>query len=389
MVTIKRIIELDQIKGIAILCVVLLHSLYIQLGNRQPYLHSLWYIQSSFVRYGVDSLYFLMARMVMPLFVLVIGINFILQMNKMQIRAFNCESLKRFYVNKLQRIVFPVFILGVIELALLRPSFSVRHLLSFVFYPVSGLGSYFVPFLLVFYFIAAPIALWIYRKSGVYIILVSLLLFPISFLIFTYSQSSVVLSAFYDYVFYIFYWAPVVALGCVIGGYLILTGGKFSVRALLDEWWFALTLIVGPALYVTAFVLSYPEVANDFWYTALPDIAVIVPFTILFLVLQYFNSSSGRTFSFFAFFGKLSLEIFLVQMIYFSTGLQMIVQDRVKALLGGPANTIASLGATYVVSLAIITFLAVIVAYCLSALLSFVKKRRLLALRHHVLTAEN
>ena len=139
MVAIKRIIELDQIKGIAIIGVVLLHSVFTQLGH-QPYLHNLWNIQNSFGRYAVDSIYFQMASLVMPLFVLVIGINFVLQMNKMQIRVFDKESLKRFYVNKLERIVFPVLVLGIIEyvglalLAHLLPQVSFFCLLSYILF---------------------------------------------------------------------------------------------------------------------------------------------------------------------------------------------------------------------------------------------------------------
>jgi uncharacterized membrane protein YcfT len=388
MVIFKRIIELDQIKGIAIIGVVLLHSVFTQLGH-QPYLHSLWNIQNSFARYAADSIYFQVASLVMPLFVLVIGINFILQMNKMHIYVFNKESLKRFYANKLERIVFPVLVLGAIEyagLALLNTSFSAsRLLLSFVEHPIFGMGSNFIPFLLVFYFIAAPIILWLYRKTGAWIILISILLFPISYPIFAHPGF-----ALYDWFFYIFYWGPAVALGCVIGGYIILTGGNLSIRPLLRERWFALTFILGFALFEAVFILLYPVVSNDFWYYVLPSSIVgIVPFTILFLVLQFSNNFNRRIFSFLAFFGKLSLEIYLVQMIYFSTPSQIILGDYVRAILGGSANTVGSVGVTLFISLAIITSLALIAAYCLSKLFSFVKRTYGLVLKHPIVRDQN
>ena len=259
MANIKRIIELDQLKGIAIIVVVLLHSVFTQLGH-QPYLHNLLNVQNSFARYAV-GIYFQMAALVMPLFVLVIGINFILQMNKMHIRVFKKESLKAFYVNKLERIVFPVLVLGAIEhvgVALLSSSFSTSQLLvSFFWHPVFGLGSNFIPFLLVFYFIAAPIVLWLYRKTGAWVILISLLLFPISYPIFALASLPV-----YDYLFYIFNWGPIVALGCAIGGHIVINDGKLSIRSLLRERWFALTLILGLASYEAIFILSNHPVAS-------------------------------------------------------------------------------------------------------------------------------
>jgi uncharacterized membrane protein YcfT len=389
MVIIKRIIELDQIKGIAIIGVVLLHSVFTQLGH-QPYLHSLWNIHYSLARYAADSIYFQMASLVMPLFVLVIGINFILQMNKLHISVFNKESLKRFYGNKLERIVFPVLILGAVEFALLRTSFSEQHLLSFVIHPVSGLGSHFIPFLLVFYFIAAPIVLWLYRKTGAWVILISLLLFPISYPIFAYASYGLAKFSLYDHLFYVFYWGPVVALGCAIGGSIVLTGGKLSIRSLLGEKWFALTLILGVVLFEAAFILAYPDVSNAFWYSVFPaSIAGIVPFAILLPILQYFNNVNKRIFSFLAFFGKLSLEIYLVQMIYFSIPNQIILRDYVKALLGESSNTVASVGATFIVSLAIITLLALIAAYCLPKLFSFVKRTYGLVLKHPIVRDQN
>jgi peptidoglycan/LPS O-acetylase OafA/YrhL len=295
-------------------------------------------------------------------------------MNKMHIYVFNKESLKRFYVNKLERIVFPVLILGAIEFTLQRTSFSVRHLLYFVVYPVTGLGSYFVPFLLVFYFIAAPILLWLYRKTGAWVILISLLLFPISYPIFAHARLGLDSFMFYDYLFYIFYWGPAVALGCAIGGFIVLIGGNLSLRSLTRERWFALTLILGLALYEAVFILAYPVVSNTCWYYVFPtSIAGIVPFAILFSILQYFNSFNRRIFSFLAFFGKISLEIYLVQMIYFSIPSQIIVRDFVKALFGGSSNTVASVGVTFIISLTIVTSLALIAVCCLQKLFSFVK----------------
>jgi hypothetical protein len=288
-----------------------------------------------------------MARLVMPLFVIVLGINLIMQMNKMGIDTFNLESLKRYYKNKVARLLVPIIILGVIEFVLLSVTFSFRNLL----YPLTGLGAYFIPFLLVFFFLVAPILVWMYRKMDTLLVFVSFALFIMSSMIYAYGLDS----KFFDYIFYAFYWAPVVVFGTLIGGYLIKSNGTFDIRYLVRQWWFDLMLLVGIVSYGAAYYLSYPVVSNNYWYAAVPDVVAIVPFVLLFLGFQYVNKRWKNDMSLFGFFGKYSLEIFLIQMIYFSMPIQGMLQKQLPA-------GVASLGVIYIVSLAIITTLAVIFA---------------------------
>ena len=214
--------------------------------------------------------------------------------------------------------------------------------------------------------------------------MISLLLFPISYPIFTHMFTG------YEYPLFHILLGANSCVGLRYRGNIILAGGRLNISSLLRERWFALTLFLGLVLYEAVFILSYPTLGNNFWFYVLPtSIAAIVPFTILFPVFKYFNNLNKRIFSFLSLFGKHSLEIYLVQMIYFSTPSQSILGDYVKALLRVSSNTLASVGATFVISLAIITLLALIAAYFLSKLFSLVRRGYRLALKHQIIKDRN
>lgn len=292
--------QLDFVKGIAIIAVLVLHTLNVQ----QLYgAHWQFHIQQA-----------------VPIFFVVLGITSLI--------TFSNKSLfsTAYFRRRFERMIFPfllIFLVVLVEVAII--TFGKAHypkLANLPIYwgwqiaigllPYSGPGNYFVTIMLQFIFVA-PLIMWLYRKSPV-VMLVTLFGIDLAFEL---AAPYIFVGNDYLYRACIFRYFAAIALGLWIGNEFLATGKVSFWNRRSALIWFLLPLSLWyliEAQYITQpFSLFKPEWSSQnvisYAYTTL----------LVMLLIKAWQYLSKINLMPILRLGNASYHIFLVQMLYFTS----------------------------------------------------------------------
>lgn len=301
-VTKKHLMEVDLIKGLAIISVVLVHCL--------PY-------NDAFMTLRMFTF-----SMALLIFMLLMGRNMYASFEKHNYMENGFHALS-YLKNRLVRFLYPfipVFVISII-LGLLTNQDLYFGLYTLVGYlPLPGPGNYFVTVLLQF-IIIFPLLYLAYKR---YPWLTLIATFAISLLFELISPYISALNAdAYIYYANILRYLFVITLGLWV---LEAFEPTKRIRSNLESFIVLIGLVVG-VIYMVAFGIFHWEVPffNTFWGTEYPTLGsyvVIVAFYPLVLYMLAYrilpSNSENKIIKFIAYVGKASYHVFLVQILFFA-----------------------------------------------------------------------
>lgn len=302
-VTKKHLLEIDLIKGIAIISVILTHCL--------PYNDNFMVLRM------------LTTSMALPIFILLLGRNMAASFEKHHYLNSDSLNLVSYFKNRIKRFLIPFI-----------PIFFLSLILGLVFYhevyfgaktfvgylPLPGPGDYFITVLLQF-IIIFPLLYSLYRRSPRFTLIGT---FALSFIFELISAKLSILNA-NSYLYYanILRYLFLITLGLwVIEGFE--PHKRFRSR---QESLIVLMGLVVSTVYLLAFSFFHWQFPyfNNFWGTEYPTlgsylfIMAFYPLAIYMLEFKFLPSSSNnRVVKFIQYLGKASYHVFLIQILFFA-----------------------------------------------------------------------
>lgn len=302
MSTKNYLMEIDLIKGIAIISVVLVHCL--------PY-------DDFFMTLRMFTF-----SMALLIFMLLMGRNMSASFEKHHYLSNGFSSIS-YFKNRLTRFLYPfipIFVVSLILGLLINQDVYLGVYTLVGYLPLPGQGNYFVTVLLQF-IIIFPLLYLAYKRYPRLTLIAS---FAISFL---FEVVSPYVGALNSDV-YLYYANILRYLFVITLGLWVLEGFEPSkrIRSTRESAIVLIGLAVG-VIYLVAFGIFHWEVPffNNFWgieYPTLGSYVVLVafyPLALYMLAYKFLPSTSGnKIVKYIAYFGKASYHIFLVQILFFA-----------------------------------------------------------------------
>jgi peptidoglycan/LPS O-acetylase OafA/YrhL len=299
----SHILKIDLIKGLAILAVVLTHSL--------PY-------DGNFM-----TLRMLSISMALPIFILLMGRNMAASFKKHQYLKSNGIISSKYFKNRLKRFLYPfipIFMLSIMLGIIFNRDIYLGILNLVGYLPLPGPGNYFITVLLQFVLIF-PLLYFSYQRHPR---LTLLFAFLISFVFELFSSN---LNAF-NSDSYLYYANILRYLFLITLGLWVFEGfePKKRIRSSRESYLVMVGLAIS-ILYLMAFSVFHWEFPffNNFWGTEYPTLGSYVflmafyPLAIYMLAYRILPSNShNKLVRSIQYLGKASYHIFLVQILFFA-----------------------------------------------------------------------
>ena len=295
----RRYLQIDILKALAIISVIILHT-----------------IPSNMVRHPLSAFTIYQA---VPIFFILMATNAV-----MSFKRRNYTALSGVYPNYLksrfERIVYPLIILWILSLVmgiLLGKDIYIGIMTFIGYMPLSGPGNYFISILIQFVLIF-PILYRLYNYSPKYTLITGFIL-SFGFEIVT-TQIPILDNSFYWYKACILRYLFLIVLGM----WLVNNFDPANLKSLIKRKAVLTGLIVSIAYMVGVSIFSWkfpyfqnpwqPQTVLSFFY----------PLILCAVGIKYLPSFTNRIWSSFRLIGKASYHIFLIQMLFFVSGLQLI-----------------------------------------------------------------
>jgi len=285
-----RNLQIDLLKGMAIISVILLHNTYFL--KIMPYILGPFYIWQA-----------------VPVFIIIAGFNGFLFYSKRNIASLlQCYRLP-LLIHRIERILMPYTAIWIIEtivlLFLLDRAFSPRGLLVSFLTGGEGPGSYFVP-IIIQHILITPVLYWLAKRNALLMVVISFIL-TMSFEVFS---TKCGLSAELYRLIYLRY-----LFAGALGVYLAMVDNRHNIFIIIGS--FVSFLYI---LFVNYFGLHLPFIHPAWISQNAPSF--MWPMMIVILGLDYLPRNVFRLPGMMlAKIGVASYHIFLVQMIYFNFSL--------------------------------------------------------------------
>lgn len=314
-----NLLQIDLLKGLAIIFVLIFHTL---------------------PRETLDDIYFdFHIRQAVPIFMLLLGLNMGMSIARRYSKS-KKFNFREYIGGRFWRIVFPFILLFLTTLliGIATSRIKIGEILGkillgiFGVLPVYGPGNYFITILFQF-ILVFPLIFWLYRR---YPKLTVVLCFAIDILFQLFAKNSSIFDNFpYLYSACILRYLSIISIGLWISTDLRLFSRRN--RFILIGSIFSITYLIAINFY--AYVFPY---FRNVWRTVL---AFFYPALIVCIGIKYLpNKTKNKIIELFGQIGKMSYHIFLFQIAFFGLGLNMyghiepilaIVINIVICLIGG------------------------------------------------------
>ncbi|MGB9979489.1 acyltransferase family protein [Methanobacterium sp.] len=298
----KHYLQIDILKALAIISVIVIHS-----------------IPPNMVKHPLSIFVIYQA---VPIFFVLMAVNAV-----MSFKRHNYNVLSRIYPNYLknrfERVVYPliiVWILSLIIAILLNKGIYIGTMTLIGYMPLSGPGNYFISILLQF-----------------------VLLFPILYKLYKYNPKYLLIAAFIlNFAFEILAF-QIPALGnnsywyraCILRYLFLITLGMWLVdnfepshlKSMIKRKSLLIGLVVSISyiISVSIFSLKFPYFQSSWQPQTV--LSFFYPLVLCALGIKYLPSVPNRIWNSFKLVGRASYHIFLIQMLFFVSGLQLIIFD--------------------------------------------------------------
>lgn len=314
--------QLDLIKGVAIISVILLHTLPRNI------------LVAIFAHFHIWQ--------AVPVFFILIGITLAISYSRREAGKIGQIYSKSYFLSRVERVVIPFIIIFLVSLTfgICRGDFYVGWLYILGRLPVIGNGNYFVSILLQ-YILIAPLIYFFYRKSP-WASIATLFLIELVFQLLT-----PYISAFhqtkYLYSSCIFRYFSAIAIGLHISDDL-LTKGRINLLARKNMF-----ILVGFPVSIAYLIMArttaqpFPLFWDQSNFQNL--ISFSYPAVLIAVIMNWrFQHLNSRFFKAIMAVGKASYHIFLVQILFFGFGLSLIRFVTIENyLIWGPLAIILNL----------------------------------------------
>ena len=295
----KHYIQIDIIKGLAIIAVITLHVLP---GNLAKIPLSIFTIEQA-----------------VPIFLVIMGLNAAMSFKRRGYinlsQIYNTSYIK----SRFKRLLYPfifIFILSAILGLIFKGNIYMGFLSILGYLPLSGPGNYFVSIVFQFVF-TFPILYCLYKKNPKFTLVLSFVLtFVFEILA---NQIPVLENNSYLYKACILRYLFIIALG-------VWTLDNFDINSLKTVFKRKLIivgLIVSVVYMVSISVFNWNFIHFQAAWQPRNVLSFFYPLTIFLVGLRYLPLVSEKISGLFGFIGRASYHIFLVQIIVFGAGLSM------------------------------------------------------------------
>jgi len=314
-----NLLQIDLLKGIAIIFVLIFHTL---------------------PRETLDGIYFdFHIRQAVPIFILLLGLNMGMSFARQKFEL-NIGNIKKYLQNRFWRIIFPFLVLffTTLLIGIATSRIKIYGILGkillgiFGVLPISGPGNYFITILFQF-ILVFPLIFWLYRK---YPKLTVVLCFSIDILFQIFAKNSDIFDNFpYLYSACILRYLSIISIGLWLS-----TDFKLFSRR---NFFILLGSIISIAYLIAVDFYSYifPYFRNV-WHTVL---AFFYPALIVCIGINHLpKKAENMIIDWFEQIGKTSYHIFLFQIAFFGFGLNAyaytepilaIITNIIICLIGG------------------------------------------------------
>lgn len=317
MTTHKHYLQIDILKALAIIAVLINHSFYKIFPTGNPIL--------------IFTIY-----QAVPIFLIILGINAGMSFKRRNYTFLTQMYSKEYFKARLERLLpafIVVFLISII-LGLLMKKHLYFGILTLIGYlPSGGPGNYFISIVFQFVFIF-PIIYYAYRRSPIWTLILS---FIISFFFGSFLLILIPLQTFFPLNTYLYLQSScsfkclfAFAMGIWVSDYLYnndldtLIHKKSIKIGTTASILYLLVVPVFKSLKVLTAV-TYKKI-TPFFVTLTP--AVFYPLFLCIMGLKFLPSESdNKTLSLFSLIGRASYHIFLIQIVYFGVGIALMIES--------------------------------------------------------------
>ncbi len=305
---------LDTLKGISIIFVIITHYPFSELA-RKKLLFPFW----------ID--------MAVPMFMLISGFLYAASYERSCIQNLKSAYQFKFLLKKIIRFTVPFLFAYFLEMAvkIFIHDFSFKNAIAMFFYGGEGPGSYYYPIMIQFLFVFPVIFFMIKEnpKKGLFLCLLANFIFEFLKTVYLMNPEC--------YRLLIFRYIFLISFGC----YAYFSKEKILLRKLIAS------LVIGILYIIIVRYTGYKRmIINEWEGTSFLAAFYIIP--IFYLMLKH---AANLTIPIVSFFGKVSFNIFLVQMVWYAYGagtIYSLMESRFLELL---VNIVVCLAAGTVFSL--------------------------------------
>lgn len=315
----KHYLQIDLLKGIAIIFVIILHLLPINITNTSNAL-----LMSSYLTINNSVLINLALNLTLyqavPIFFVLMGLNMGSSFKRRNYVYFNQLYSKEYFKSRFDRIVIPfifIFIISLIFSYAIKGNILIGYFTILGLLPFTGPGNYFISILLQF-IIIFPLLYLLYRYNP---LLTLISCFVINF-IFEIAASMIpfLSNNSYLYAASILRYLFLIVLG-------LWASDNFKLDKIIHNKYIIIGLLIG-IFYIfinSLFSLNFP-CFQPYW--GIQNIlSSFYPFIICILGIKYFpNNSINKTVNFVGYIGKASYHIFLMQILFFGLFWLLIIK---------------------------------------------------------------
>ncbi len=315
--------QIDIIKGIAIISVILLHTF----PER--------YLVSGFAQFYIWQ--------AVPIFFVVMGLTLAISSDTSINKITNLYS-KKYFLSRFNRIIMPFLLVFIVSfiIGIISGKLQISPLWVIGLLPLSGPGNYFITLMFEF-IVISPFIIYIYRKRPATTIISLFLLDMIFELAAPHISMFSGMSYLYSACILRYFWA--IGLGLLIAPDFM---KNEHVNLIQSKYWYVLLLIPLAIVYLAlgSYYRQPIPIFNDAWRTQnIISFSYTILITTIIINIKPINSIIYRALSY---LGKASYHIFLVQILFFGAGLSLtrFVNDHNLLLMGGIAvifNLVATL----------------------------------------------
>ena len=295
----RRYLQIDILKALAIISVIVLHT-----------------IPSNMVKHPLSIFTIYQA---VPIFFVLMAINAL-----MSFKRHNYTTLSNIYPkylkSRFKRVIYPLIILWILSLILgilLNKNIYLGTLTVIGYLPLTGPGNYFISILLQF-IILFPILYKLYSYNSKYLLISSFILsFAFELIAF---QVPILDNSFYWYKACILRYLFLIVLGMWMVDNFEPGNLKSLIikKSLLTGLILSTVYIIG----VSIFLLEFPYFQSPWQPQTI--LSFFYPLILCAIGIRYLPSSSNHIWNGFRLIGKASYHIFLIQILFFVSGLQLI-----------------------------------------------------------------
>lgn len=295
----KRYVQIDIIKGLAIIAVIILHTIPENLASNPLSIFTL--------------------EQAVPVFFVIMGLNAAMSFKRRGYITLGQMYNKKYIESRFERLFYPfivIFLLSIILGFLLKKNIYIGVLNLLGYLPLIGPGNYFISITFQFVFVF-PILYYLYKRNPKFLLILS---FVLSFVFEVLANQIPVLKN-----------NPYLYSACSLRYLFIMALGVWTVdnfdtnnlRALLKRKFILMGLSVSVVYMMAVSVFNWNFIYFQSVWQPQNVLSFFYPLTLCLIGLRYLPSVAGKIYGLIGFIGRASYHIFLVQIIFFGAGLSV------------------------------------------------------------------